>query len=653
MAMKFEVEHFNCSYADLPQTLSKALSYPSAWHLQIPLWQRKYDWGREQFETFFKDLNAASKQMPLRLGTLVLACTKSNREAVWVVDGQQRLRTVNNLHIKLRKLTGDDEAPSSVDKTSDAANQNYSPIIKLDIKDGQGNSLDDEAHRFHDARQKSEFDCAFNQYEKALKLHVLNNIKFHVVLVELANEACGAEISLKDFNRLLPPYFERLNRQAKPLNPEEVFKAKLIFKCRQALRFDVADKAELCWNRAKRLILEPMIHDDDKEKSFDRIEGSIWDRIAAGKPLMPCPLRDEQSRREAFCRLLLLAKAFAGNEGENDGLKSDRDALLDANKPAKVWQALYEKLDESDHSEIENFLNRFDRMLGLFEKHRQYLLVTRSHLADRNLQIKVFDRRNNWQFDMLQLCCLLNAALGGHWFSNDYLLTLLRALDRCEIEDLDLTAHKAVKAVEKELFSSLADDNGKAGENKEHLAKNSNDRKMLAAREWLLWQAYFAEVKQNEKEDEKEKPLGIYREVVEGALQAAKLEAQFSFKKPQPLLPSSTGAAEIEHWVAMRRKDTDKGDVTDKDLDRSANYAFIANGLNQSWRDLTVEEKAVRITENCWPNLQFFAMLTQPRQVVPNKNRYVRETLNAYFDKLDRFWAEASNRILKKLGEDN
>ena len=180
------------------------------------------------------------------------------------------------------------------------------------------------------------------------------------------------------------------------------------------LRFDVADKAELCWNRAKRLILEPMIHDDDKEKSFDRIEGSIWDRIAAGKPLMPCPLRDEQSRREAFCRLLLLAKAFAGNDGENDGLKSDRDALLDANKPAKVWQALYEKLDESDHSEIENFLNRFDRMLGLFEKQRQYLLVTRSHLADRNLQIKVFDRRNNWQFDMLQLCCLLNAALGGH-----------------------------------------------------------------------------------------------------------------------------------------------------------------------------------------------------------------------------------------------
>ena len=233
------------------------------------------------------------------------------------------------------------------------------------------------------------------------------------------------------------------------------------------------------------------------------------------------------------------------------------------------------------------------------------------------------------------------------------MLTLLRALDRCEIEDLNLTAHKAVKAVEKELFSSLADDNGKTGENKEPLAKNSNDSKMLAAREWLLWQAYFAEIKQNEKEDEKEKPLGIYREVVEGALQAAKLEAQFSFKKPQPLLPSSTGAAEIEHWVAMRRKDTDKGDVTDQDLDRSANYAFIAKGLNQSWRDLTVEEKAVRITENCWPNLQFFAMLTQPRQVVPNKNRYVRETLNAYFDKLDRFWEEARNRILKKLGEDN
>lgn len=88
---------------------------------------------------------------------------------------------------------------------------------------------------------------------------------------------------------------------------------------------------------------------------------------------------------------------------------------------------------------------------------------------------------------------LFECDASGHWFSNDYLLTILRALDCHDKENLDQAASEAVKDVERKLFCKLKD---KGSEKEESLFDKSKDKtkdkEMLAARDWLLWQAYFS-----------------------------------------------------------------------------------------------------------------------------------------------------------------
>lgn len=633
MSLQFEVNHFECTFANMPQALSCVLTEQTTWHLEIPLWQRKYDWGLEQFETFFKDLSVASAQKPLRLGTLVFACTKSNHETVWVVDGQQRLRTVNNLYMALSRSASENQDGA----TAFPIRAQQQLIHKLALTDGLGTPLDDGLC-FNDEEQQKEFHKALSAVAHLLTPEILNNINFHIMLVTLSDKNIDQKVSLEVFNRLLPPYFERINRQAKPLNPEDVFKAKLIFKCRESSNFEAVHRVNACWDRAKRLIYEPMIRDP----KFASISGSILDRITDKKPMAQCPLRDEKSRREAFCRLLLVADAW--NRGEDKLPKIDRDTLLAETPLSRSWTGLWNIND----LEVEKFLNQFDRLLSLFERYREYLLVTRSHLSDENLQRDFFEKNKNWRLVMLQLCCFLNAALSGHWLSNDYLLKIIRALDCQDEKDLDRAAKQAVQNVEKELFRKIKDKGSNEGKSQfGNSINNSRDREMLVAREWLLWQAYFSEFA-----DDNEK--SVYRDAVKTALKAVggrEIAVQDYIRMPFSYLPSSAGAGEIEHWVAMRREDQNKGDIKDEDLDRSANYAFIASGVNQSLRDLTVTEKALRRNNTWWPNLQFLAALTQPSEKgLPLEDRYAtKKDLLAMFERIDSFWSKAQERILTSL----
>ena len=311
------------------------------------------------------------------------------------MDGQQRLRTVNNLFMQLSRSAGENPSLAAVSPTKDQRKL----FRRLALTDGLGRPLDD-GFCFNDEEQQKEFHTALSSVENPLELEALNNIHFHIVLVMLSDQHADQTISLEAFNRLLPPYFERLNRQAKPLNPEDVFKAKLIFKFRESSNFEAVQKVNYCWNRAQRLIYEPMIHGDADPK-FAPISGSIWEWIDAEKPMAPCPLRDEKSRRESFCRLLLLVDALARDAAKLPKIKQDE--LLSEAPFAKSWTDLSDKL------EAEKFLDQFDRLLSLFESFREYLLVTRSHLADEKSQQKFFADKKNWRRLMLQLCCFLNA----------------------------------------------------------------------------------------------------------------------------------------------------------------------------------------------------------------------------------------------------
>ena len=62
--------------------------------LNIPFWQRDYDWGEKQITSFLASLSKAAADRPLFLGALVLCRHLSFPDKFLIVDGQQRLRTI-------------------------------------------------------------------------------------------------------------------------------------------------------------------------------------------------------------------------------------------------------------------------------------------------------------------------------------------------------------------------------------------------------------------------------------------------------------------------------------------------------------------------------------------------------------------------------
>lgn len=64
--------------------------------LEVPNFQRAYDWGKEQAEEMWQDLEAVfSSEKPVYLGTIVLDVSgAAQKEPTKIVDGQQRLTTL-------------------------------------------------------------------------------------------------------------------------------------------------------------------------------------------------------------------------------------------------------------------------------------------------------------------------------------------------------------------------------------------------------------------------------------------------------------------------------------------------------------------------------------------------------------------------------
>ena len=655
MPQRFQVFHFDSPIVELREKLDSVLpaGERNDWRLQIPLWQRRYDWGKEQFETLRNDLLEATDKRPVRLGTLVLAYSTQGwtekvnpLEAsetkippkVWIVDGQQRLRTVNNLYNTLHEEGIKSEQPSATKQRR----------IKLCLYDGLNRPLDDINSEacFRDSIHRKEFRDVFCG-AKQPDLKQVDNIQFHVVLVKVDDE----NVSEKEFNRLLPPYFERLNRQAKPLDPEDVFKAKLIFACREHSGEDLVHRLNTCWDRAKRIIYEPMPAPDAER---DVSAGSIWDQITGNKRLPDCPIRDEKSRREGFCRLLLLTGAFARNADANPRIK--RDELLNAT--TDQFTAAMFGVENFDYQakDVPNYIENFESVLNIFKRYREYLLVSRTHLGDRSRQITKDEgaqspdkepQSRKWRQTMLQLCCYLDAAGGRTWLANDYLLRLIKELctNTSTENDIEGAARRAVRTIERELFSHLKDP-GRGDEPDAYEKNKSKNWEMLVARDWLLWQAYSSEVGG---------PDSLYGQAIDEALDAVQLKTEAKkaiAERMQPDnssggLPSSSGAGEIEHWFALHRGRNSGSDVREDDLNRSANYAFIANGLNQSLRDLTVREKAVLIRETGWPNLRFLAAVTLAG--IPPDSTDSKESVMQWFRWIDLFWETVQEQVLAKL----
>ena len=68
-------------------------------NLEIPFFQRAYVWGEEQWQRFLEDMISVSQENePYFLGSIILKqqeTTSDNDSKLTVIDGQQRLTTLN------------------------------------------------------------------------------------------------------------------------------------------------------------------------------------------------------------------------------------------------------------------------------------------------------------------------------------------------------------------------------------------------------------------------------------------------------------------------------------------------------------------------------------------------------------------------------
>ena len=110
MAYRTSVHHYDLTARDflsgadnaLHQVIAKDSRKPT---LNIPFWQRDYDWDKEQIEKFLDSVHKVTQsKSELYLGTLVLGVHSEHPDKILVIDGQQRLRSIQNLLIRSQPL---------------------------------------------------------------------------------------------------------------------------------------------------------------------------------------------------------------------------------------------------------------------------------------------------------------------------------------------------------------------------------------------------------------------------------------------------------------------------------------------------------------------------------------------------------------------
>lgn len=71
---------------------------------QIPKFQRDYSWEEDDWEDLWNDIQEIPNDETHYLGYIVLQPIQNEKEAYWVIDGQQRLTTLSILVLAVTAL---------------------------------------------------------------------------------------------------------------------------------------------------------------------------------------------------------------------------------------------------------------------------------------------------------------------------------------------------------------------------------------------------------------------------------------------------------------------------------------------------------------------------------------------------------------------
>ena len=625
MAYRTSVHHYDLTARDLlsgpdgalRRIAPKGSEEPT---LNIPFWQRDYDWGKEQIENFLSSVHrAAQSQTDLYLGTVVFGIHSKYPDKILVIDGQQRLRSIQNLLIRSRKFFG-----------------NGDPAAVLPLVHGLGDAerpvqTDGAVEAsLTVAAQREAFALTNEQMKKFANVSPeewLPRLKFRVVLT--CYEFEGNEGDEDPFDVVMSDLFANVNRQAKPLDDIDVVKAKILFGLRNIKREKIEGEKEAEefareWETARMLQLVPTQRADRALLDTDVLDDKT-EKILTAVPY------DPETVRVQFSRYLLLVKAFA--EGKDAPPDKEYRQITEE-------RAFGEEFKELNKGEIKDaliaFAHSLKRVNDLFLANRDFLLLARRNRVEVKEEGEEAEKRPPLTPARNRLLMFQGYVSGGttraSWFSEKTLMRLLRELAWCPRAD-DAALDEILVRLEKELFKDLL--------------SSSGERPTLTARDWFLWRALF---------DVEGNP--VYKVAVKGCEKMIETSAaSFTVDSGEALLkslrenaksykpdglPTVTGAAQVEHWAAIERgREKEKGMI---DLFESlSNKAHIAEGLNQSMRNDSILKKAGHRDPSWWPTLQFLAAYSAcGRGWAVAENSLDQTNLEAFIKPLDEFWKKVS-----------
>ena len=253
MAYRTSVHHYDLTARNLlsgPDSALRRIAPKGSEEptLNIPFWQRDYDWGKEQIENFLSSVHrAAQSQTDLYLGTVVFGIHSKYPDKILVIDGQQRLRSIQNLLIRSRKFFGNGEPAAVLPLVHGLGDAEK--LIQSDEAVEESLSVKDQKDAFLSANlQKKGFaDVSPEKW--------LPHLKFRVVLTRYEFE--GNEGDRDPFDVVMSNLFANVKRQAKPLDDIDVAKAKILFGLRKFGYEKEAEEFAREWETARMLQLVP------------------------------------------------------------------------------------------------------------------------------------------------------------------------------------------------------------------------------------------------------------------------------------------------------------------------------------------------------------------------------------------------------------
>lgn len=616
MAYRTSVHHYDLTARNLlsgPDSALRRIAPKGSEEptLNIPFWQRDYDWGKEQIENFLSSVHrAAQSQTDLYLGTVVFGIHSKYPDKILVIDGQQRLRSIQNLLIRSRSFFGEDVGTAVLPLVHGLGDAERP--VQTDEAVEESLSVKDQKDAFLSANLEKKGFAAVSPEEW------LPRLKFRVVLTRYEFE--GNEGDKDPFDVVMSDLFSSVNRQAKPLDDIDVAKAKILFGLRKFGYEKEAEEFAREWETARMLQLVPTQLVDRALLDVDVLDDKT-EKILTAVPY------DPETVRVQFSRYLLLVKAFA--EGVDAPVNKEYQEI--AYKGA--FGDEFEKLRRGDDGDaLLAFAGALKTVNDLFLANRDFLLLARRNRVEVKEEGEETEKRPPLTSARNRLLMFQGYVSGGttraSWFSEKTLMRLLRELSRCQQVD-DAALDEILVRLEKELFKDLM--------------SSSGEGPTLTARDWFLWRALF---------DVEGNP--VYKAAVKGCEKMIETSAaSFTVDSGEALLrmlranakpyepdglPTVTGAAQVEHWAAIERGREKEKEMIDL-FESLSNKAHIAEGLNQSMRNDSILKKAGHREPSWWPTLQFLAAYSAcGRGWAVAENSLDQTNLEAFIKPLDEFW---------------